>query len=103
MSNFDLSGAIPIGKNDPEIVTEMEKPPLSAGTAAPMVMMAPTDRTDALFPCQKIVGHTFHVFRTVLKPRVYRQIITVPYIQRYVRYFQVPVIETYHYRQDVPY
>ena len=116
-NDCEPSTVIPVVQNEQRIPTSIEKPPFN-------IAMAPLTTTTlqtggggiggggglGILPTignyntiPKVVGHTFHFFKTVLKPQVYRQIVTVPYIQKYARYFQVPVIETYHYQQEVPF
>lgn len=73
---------------EPSIPTAIERPPV----AVPFEVFTP-----------KVIGHTLHFFNTISRPQIFRQIIVVPYIQKFVRYFQVPVLETYHTEQDVPF
>ncbi|KAK6631998.1 hypothetical protein RUM44_007028 [Polyplax serrata] len=96
--DYDPSG--PVLQNDPRIMATLEKPPVNFATTGAGEEGHPG--ADPSTP-SKVIGHTCHSFKTVLRPVIVRQVVTVPYLQRYVRYVQVPVIETYHSQQEIPY
>ncbi|EEB11943.1 hypothetical protein Phum_PHUM146180 [Pediculus humanus corporis] len=81
---------------NPSPLPPINAPPLQT----PVVEKAPVS-LPACIPPPKTIANTCHCLKTVVKPQVVQQMITVPSIQRYIQTTHTPVVENIQY-QGVP-
>ncbi|KAK6623111.1 hypothetical protein RUM43_008963 [Polyplax serrata] len=71
--------------------------PVSTTHVQAPVQVKPTVHLPCRIPAPRVVSHTCTCYKTVVRPRVHQQYITVPSIQRYIETTHKPVVENIHY------
>ncbi|KAK6623117.1 hypothetical protein RUM43_008969 [Polyplax serrata] len=72
-------------------------PPINAPALQTSLVEKAPIRLPACVPPPKTICNTCHCVKTVVKPQVVQQMISVPSIQRYIQTTHTPVVENIHY------
>ncbi|EEB11940.1 hypothetical protein Phum_PHUM146150 [Pediculus humanus corporis] len=94
--NIVARGKYPVVLQNPGPAIDKRVPVTTSHVQTP-VQVKPTVRLPACIPAPKTVSHTCTCYKTVMRPTVQQQYITVPSVQRYIETTHQPVVEHIHY------